>query len=195
MTFQGGLALGSILWGFIAEHANTPIALASAATGLLISLPLVHRYKILQGPPPDHTPYQWKRPAPEPTSPLGLDPSLTEGPVRISIEYVVPTANYAEFTHAIHQLRGVRLRDGAMRWGIFRDAIEPTHLNESFVMESWLDYLRSRERVTLADRQIQDRVYALHHDPDPDSGTESLPPRITYQLYAREIANPTPPTT
>ena len=195
MTFQGGMALGSILWGFVAEHSTTPIALAASAGGLLLTLPIVHRYKILQGDPPDHTPYQWKRPAPEPTSPAGDESLLTEGPVRISVEYIIPIDRYAEFTHAIHQLRGVRLRDGAIRWGIFRDAIDPTLLNETFVMESWLDYLRSRERVTLADRDIQDRVRALHHNPGPTPGSESLPPKASYQLYAREIANPTPHTT
>jgi hypothetical protein len=112
--------------------------------------------------------------------------------VRISVEYVVPVDRYAEFTHAIHELRGVRLRDGAMRWGIFRDAIDPTHLNETFVMESWLDYLRSRERMTLADRGIQDRVRALHQHPGATRDTEPIPPKVTYQIYAREIANPTP---
>jgi MFS family permease len=199
MTFQGGMAFGSILWGYIAEHSSTPIALTVAACGLLVTLPLVHRFKVLQGPAPDHTPYQWKRPAPELTSPLGDSNAtdFTEGPVRISVEYVVPIDSYAEFTRAIHQLRGVRLRDGAIRWGVFRDAIDPTHLNESFVMESWLEYLRSRERATLADRKIQDAVYALHHNPAPPSDPEDdivlLPPKVTHQLYAREIANPTPP--
>ncbi len=198
MTFQGGMAFGSILWGYIAEHASTPISLTVAACGLLVTLPLVHRFKVLQGPAADYTPYQWKRPAPELTSLLGEEADFTEGPVRISIEYVVPIYSYAEFTRAIHQLRGVRLRDGAIRWGVFRDAIDPTQINESFVMESWLEYLRSRERATLADRKIQDAVYALHQnqappsDPDDDD-TVLLPPKVTHQLYAREIANPTPP--
>jgi hypothetical protein len=195
------MALGSILWGFVAEHTSTPIALTTSACGLLVTLPLVHRFKILQGPAADYTPYQWKRPAPELTSPIGEEANFSEGPVRISVEYFVPIDRYAEFTRAIHQLRGVRLRDGAIRWGVFRDAIDPTHLNESFVMESWLDYLRSRERVTLADRQIQNAVYALHHNPAPNSDSSSdaespnlvlLPPKVTHQLYAREIANPTP---
>ena len=64
MTFQGGMAFGSILWGYIAEHSSTPIALTTAACGLLVTLPLVHRFKVLQGPAADYTPYQWKRPAP-----------------------------------------------------------------------------------------------------------------------------------
>ena len=80
---------------------------------------------------------------------------------------------------AIYQLRGVRLRDGAIRWGIYRDADDPTHLNETFLMESWLDYLRSRERTTADDVAIRDRVFALHQG--------NAPPRVTHQIYAREL--------
>jgi hypothetical protein len=106
------------------------------------------------------------------------------GPVRISIDYRISVENYAEFTRLIHQLRGIRLRDGALRWGIYRDAADPWHLNETFIMESWLDYLRSRERMTAADERIRKQVFGLHHGPEP--------PRISYQVYAREISNPTP---
>ncbi len=199
MTFQGGMALGSVTWGLIAEHAPprvtlgsfvlapsaTGVALCAAAAGMLLTLPFVHRYKILQGPTPDFTPYQFKRPAPEligiGSHPDAPDPS--EGPVRISLEYRIPLADYALFTQRVHELKGVRLRDGAIRWGIYRDADDPTHLNETFVMESWLDYLRSRERTTAADTAIRDRVYELHQSTTPDSPY----PRVTHQIYAREV--------
>ncbi len=180
MTFQGGMALGSIVWGFTAEHTSTPVALTCAAGGLLITFPFARRFHILQGPLPDHTPFKARRPAPE----LAPDTEPTDGPVRISIEYRIPAENYAEFTLAIHQLRGVRLRDGAMRWGIYRDAIDSEHLNETFVMESWLDFLRSRERITAADEAIRARVRALHQGDEP--------PKISYQIYAKEIAASVP---
>jgi MFS family permease len=180
MTFQGGMVFGSILWGAIAERTSTPIALATAAGGLLLTFPFARRYHILQGPLPDYTPHQFKHPAPQ----LAFETEPTDGPVRISVEYRVPTENYAEFTLAIHQLRSVRLRDGAIRWGIYRDALDPEHLNETFLMESWLDYLRSRERITAADEAIRARVRVLHHHDEP--------PKTTYQIYAKEIANPVP---
>ena len=186
MTFQGGMALGSILWGFLAEHTSTPVALATAAAGLLGTLPLVNRFKILEGPTPDFTPYQYKRPAPEL---VGIDlehaPDPHEGPVRISVEYTIPLDRYADFTGAIHQLRGVRMRDGAIRWGIYREAADPTHLNETFLMESWVDYLRSRERTTADDIVIRDRVVALHQAHDAEGNP--TPPRVTHQIYAREL--------
>jgi hypothetical protein len=145
MTFQGGLALGSVLWGFIAEHSSASAALIAAAAGLALTFPFVSRFHVLRGGVPDTTPHQWKRAAPElapfPDADAG-DPAAA-GPVRISIDYRIPLESYAEFTRLIHQLRGVRLRDGALRWGIYRDAAAPERLNETFVMESWLDYLRS----------------------------------------------------
>jgi hypothetical protein len=52
-------------------------------------------------------------------------------------------------------------------------------------MESWIEYLRSRERMIASDEAIRQLVWALHRDAEP--------PRISYQLYAREIANPTGP--
>ncbi len=180
MTFQGGMALGSILWGAIAERTSTPIALTVAAAGLLMTFPFARRFHILQGPLPDLTPHQAKNPAPQ----LGPDTEVTDGPVRISVEYRIPAANYAEFTSAIHQLRAVRLRDGALRWGIYRDAIDTERLNETFLMESWLDFLRSRERITAADEKVRARVRALHKGEEP--------PKISYQIYAKEIANPMP---
>lgn len=191
MTFQGGLALGSVLWGSIAEHSGTPIALLCAAGGFAGTFPFVRRFRILRGGIPDTTQHQYKRAAPElapfPEADSDASDPAQAGPVRIFIFYRISIENYAEFTRAIHQLRRVRLRDGALRWGIYRDAADPTLLNETFIMESWLDYLRSRERVTAADERIRERVWALHQDANP--------PRISYQVYAREIANPTPPST
>lgn len=182
MTFQGGMALGSVLWGFIAETSKTNYALAASAAGLLVTLPFVHRFKILQGPVPDFTPHEFRRPAPELVGVDEAEPDPTDGPVRISVEYCIPIESYAIFTQAVHELRGVRLRDGALRWGIYRDADNPTHLNETFLMESWVDYLRSRERTTAADTAIRDRVYSLHQSEGP--------PRVTHQIYAKELRKP-----
>jgi MFS family permease len=176
MTFQGGLALGSVVWGAIAEKASTKISLICAALGMLATLPLALRTHILQGEAPDHSPYAWKRPIPE----LAMPPDPEDGPVRISIDYNIPPENYAAFTHAVHKLEGVRLRDGAIRWGIYRDAANPQHMNETFVMESWLDYLRSRERMTAADQAIRAHVTELHQGEEP--------PKISHQIFVRELA-------
>ena len=180
MAFQGGLALGSALWGVIAQHTSTRVSLICAACGLAASMPFLQSIHILKGLLPDVTPYKWKRPLPGFAATADPD----EGPVRISVDYHIPRENYARFTQVIHLLEGVRLRGGAVRWGIYRDAADVEHLNETFVMESWLDFLRSRERMTASDQAIREQVYALHTD--PTGGDVS--PKITYQIWAGEVA-------
>jgi len=76
----------------------------------------------------------------------------------------------------------VRLRDGAIRWGVYQDATDPGHLHETFITESWLEYMRQRERFTASDRQIRDYVWSFHR------GTE--PPRISHMFYAKEVSDP-----
>lgn len=50
LTFQGGLALGSALWGVVAERANDVVALTVAAIGLVLGLVAALRW-----PVEDHT--------------------------------------------------------------------------------------------------------------------------------------------
>jgi len=177
MAFQGGLALGSALWGAIAQRTSTKTSLLCAAIGLAVSLPMTRRIHILKGMLPDLTPYKWKRPLPG----FAATPDPDDGPVRISVDYRVAAEDYVAFTRAVRGLEGVRLRGGAVRWGIYRDAADSEHLNETFIMESWLDFLRSRERMTLADQTIREQVNALHR------GDES--PKITYQVWAGASAD------
>jgi len=55
----------------------------------------------------------------------------------------------------------IRRRDGALRWGLFRDAAEPERLLETFVVASWAEHMRQHERVTVADRAVEERALAL----------------------------------
>lgn len=180
MVFAGGMAVGSVIWGVIAEHISTPVSLAAAAGGLLITLPLSSRLHVLRGELPDFRPFRSKFLPPQ----LAIQPEMSDGPVRILIDYYVDPEDYNAFVQAIHELKDVRLRDGAMRWGIFQDANDPRRLNESFIMESWIDYLRQRERFTASDRTVRDRVVSLHRGEEP--------PRITHTIYAKERANGSP---
>jgi MFS family permease len=178
MIFAGGMALGSVIWGFIAEHVSTSKSLLCASAGLAITLPLSLRFHVLRGVQPDLSPYRYKLPAPK----LDSERDDSEGPVRISVDYHIDPRDYAGFTKAAHQLRDVRLRDGAIRWGVYQDAADPGHINETFVTESWLEYLRQRERFTASDREILERVWNFHRGKEP--------PRISHMFYAKEVSDP-----
>jgi len=91
-----------------------PAELLAAAAGMLLTLPFAMRFHLLRGAPPDLSPFQLNRPAPQ----VVMEPDHEDGPVMVTIEYRVLVESYAEFTHAIHQLRNIRMRDGAIRWGV-----------------------------------------------------------------------------
>ncbi len=65
-----------------------------------------------------------------------------------------------------------RRRDGARRWGLFRDTADPGRLIETFVVESWVEHLRQHERVTMVDRELQTQVRAFH--------VGDTPPRVSH---------------
>jgi MFS family permease len=177
MVFSGGMAIGSVVWGLIATHVSTPVSLAVSAGGLLITLPLTHRLHILRGELPDFSPFRSK----PPDTQLAFEPKMSDGPVRILIDYDIDPEDYNVFVQVAHEMKNVRMRDGAMRWGIFQDTSDFRHLTETFIMESWIDYLRQRERFTASDLTILERVFSLHR------GAEL--PRITHSIYAKEGAD------
>ena len=49
LVFNGGMAVGSALWGVIAARASTPLALMSAALGLILGLTTMIRYRLVTG--------------------------------------------------------------------------------------------------------------------------------------------------
>lgn len=173
--FWAGMAFGSSLWGFVAEHTSTTDSLLAASAGLLVSLPLALRFHLLRGTPPDLSPYQLNRPGPQ----VAIEPNPEDGPVLVSVEYRIREEDYAQFVRAIHQLRAVRMRDGAIRWGVFRDTAAPERIIENFVVESWLEFLRERERMTKSDRAILDHVRSFHHG-------EGMP-QASFMIYARQV--------
>jgi MFS family permease len=175
MTFQAGMAIGSAFWGAVAERASTPVALSAAAAMLLLGLPLAFRYRILTGAPGDLTSAAQAKALNRsaPTVVIDLDPD--EGPVMVSVDYTIDPAEATPFIAAIHQLRAIRLRDGAVRWGLFHDAADESHYLETFVVESWAEYLRQRERMTMTDRDVRDQVYRYQR------GT--IPPPVSRMVY------------
>ncbi|HEV2276115.1 MAG TPA: MFS transporter [Acidobacteriaceae bacterium] len=179
--FAGGMAVGSVVWGAVAEHSSTPKALMAASIGLAVTLPFSLRFHVLRGEQPDLSPHQYTQPAPQ----LAIEQDDSEGPIRVAVEYLIDPKDYDAFIHAIYKLRDVRLRDGAIRWGVYQDLTNPRHITETFITESWLEYLRQRERFTASDRAVLDQVCKFHH------GAES--PAISYMLYAKETARPSIP--
>ncbi|MEQ1615869.1 MAG: MFS transporter, partial [Hyphomicrobiaceae bacterium] len=155
LVFFGAMTAGSLGWGALATWTGIPVALAFAALGLVLAIPLTHSYQ-LSVSPGDLTPSgHW----PEPMVSAEIDDD--RGPVMVTIEYCISTDNQAQFREAVHRLADQRRRDGAYQWGLMQDAADPERFNEYFLVESWIEHERQHERVTRADADLQAEIVAL----------------------------------
>ncbi|SDP06146.1 Predicted arabinose efflux permease, MFS family [Ralstonia sp. 25mfcol4.1] len=168
MVFNGALAGGSLLWGFVAQALGTPHALLIAGAGLVVAALLLNRIRLPRGEEDLGPAHHW--PEPEMADDIAHD----RGPVMILIEYCIPAANREAFLRAVHHLSEERLRDGAFNWGVMEDPANPELLTEWFLVESWAEHLRQHRRVPNADADLQRDVARFH--------VASEPPRVRHLL-------------
>ena len=83
----------------------------------------------------------------------------------VTIEYRIDPGQAAAFVTRLQELSHSRRRDGAFAWGVFEDAENPGRYLEYFLVESWAEHLRQHERVTVADRDMQEGVQTFHLGP------------------------------
>jgi hypothetical protein len=76
----------------------------------------------------------------------------------VTIEYRVDPAQRTAFAEVLERVGRVRRRDGALLWEHFADKANPARHIEVFIAESWLEHLRQHERVTVADRALEDEL-------------------------------------
>src|SRR5690606_5178827 len=96
---------------------------------------------------------------PVPVTHDGVEPD--RGPVMVTITYQVAPEARQRFLRIARELGRHRKRDGAFLWGIVEDTVHRNRFIEYFMSESWLEHLRQHERVTNADRALQDEIRAL----------------------------------
>ncbi len=174
LVFQGGMAIGTFLWGLLAEYIGIPSALQLAAIGLVIGLVIFARYRLKAQEELDLTPWvHWHEPL------VAGKLHMEYGPVLVMLEYDIDAEHSREFTKAMRALRSVRMRDGAIRWGLFRDTANPGRFIETFIVESWVEHLRQHERITAADRVVEEHARAFH--------TGSTPPKVSHFNYAYDM--------
>jgi hypothetical protein len=139
-----------------------------AAAGALAAIPLTWRWKLQTGAGIDLTPsMHWPAPV------VSREVEQDRGPVLVTVEYRIAPSDREPFLTALERLGHERRRDGAYAWGVFEDAAVEGRMVETFLVESWLEHLRQHERVTNADRVLQDAVHRFQ--------TEGMP-KVTHLI-------------
>jgi predicted MFS family arabinose efflux permease/quinol monooxygenase YgiN len=156
-AFFGALSFGSAIWGEVSGAVGLSAAHFLAAAGAVAAIPLTWRWKLQTTAGIDLTPsMHW------PTPVLSHEIEQDEGPVMVTVEYQIRPENREAFLAALDRLAHERRRDGAYAWGVFEDVGQEGRFLETFLVESWLEHLRQHERVTNADRILQDAVHRYH---------------------------------
>jgi MFS family permease len=173
LVFQGTVAIGSALSGFLAEHtgAHQALLVSGAGIGACVFLQFVTRL-------PDSGSMldvwdHWRKPT------MIAEPSPDQGPVLVTVEYKIDTKDAKEFLDAIHKYERVRRRDGASRWGVYYDSEVPGRYLETFLTDSWAEHERQHGRFTVADRKLEERIHSFTIGPA----------KVTHFIYAERISS------
>ncbi|TPI21588.1 MFS transporter [Mesorhizobium sp. B4-1-1] len=158
----GGIALGSWIWGVVADAHGAETALIAAAVAMLaggaigFALPLP-RQTVLNLDPLN----RFKEPM------LALDLKPRSGPIAIMIEYIIREDDVPEFLATMAERGRIRRRDGARNWTLARDLENPGIWIEHYHTPTWVEYIRHNRRATHADAVVGERIRALHSGENP----------------------------
>ncbi|PBC10188.1 MFS transporter [Mesorhizobium sp. WSM3859] len=158
----GGIALGSWIWGVVADAHGAETALIAAAVAMLAGaaigfvLPLP-KQTVLNLDPLN----RFKEPM------LSLDLKPRSGPIAIMIEYIILEDDVPEFLATMAERGRIRRRDGARNWTLARDLENPSVWIEHYHTPTWVEYIRHNRRATHADAVVGERIRALHSGENP----------------------------
>ena len=166
IALQGSLAIGAFAWGAVAARTSVGVAFLAAGAWLVAGIAIGRAFGI-DANEHDLTPSRhWGEPVVDTPVRPGAGPVLTE------VEYRVDEHQSREFLAAMQARGRVRRRNGAIQWSVFRDTSDASRFIEVMVSESWGDHLLEHERVSVADREIEERALAFHRG--------DAPPKVTH---------------
>ncbi|HTT19727.1 MAG TPA: MFS transporter [Candidatus Sulfotelmatobacter sp.] len=170
LVYMGSFALGSAVWGGVAQHRSVQLALVYSGVGTIGSA-ILALWARLPDSTADLSPWNhWRTPV----IVKEVGDELLDGPVLVTIEYSVVAEQESKFVRTMRQYARVRRRDGAYRWGIYRDIEVANRFVEIFLVHSWAEHLRQHERQTKADRNLEQLVYSY----------VAGEPKVRHLLYA-----------
>jgi MFS family permease len=174
MVSQGGIALGGMVWGALAEFTGFQYTLLLAALLVCynlsiagpLSLDFITSLDVEPGLPP---------PMPAFTEP----PESDDGPIAVAAEVIVDQENRSHFLDLARELRLIYLRNGASSVRLYESLADHSLFRLEAVVTTWREFLLLHRRFTKTEREILDQLLQLHR------GEEA--PVYLYTLITREI--------
>ena len=145
LAFVGILPLGSLLAGALGSTIGPAESMVVLSVGAVVLGVAALRLPLpgLADVESPELPEDWDM------EPHG-DTRLLGGPVLVASTWVIDEADLAPFLETMNELRLVRMRTGAFRWRLYRNAEDPHRMTELFLLASWEDHLRQHQRIDAA---------------------------------------------
>ncbi len=173
MMHFGCMAGGSALWGALAQvlpaHvvgrpggwflSSVDATLLVASVFALLGLSTLTRWRFVPLVVSAHERGAWPDPV------MGRQIGADDGPVVVTVEYIVEVENAEAFKRAMGPVSVTRYRDGAISWMLSQGVEDPRLWLEVFIAESWAEHLRQHDRVTKADQCLQEAARKFHVGP------------------------------
>jgi hypothetical protein len=162
LVLNGGLAVGSVIWGTIAYILGIPIALSISSVALAATIIVRRRYRTdfvndLNFEPAGGD--YWSLP-PQ----LSAGPLKSDGQALITIEYRVDPKTTDEFERSVRELGVILKSEVVAYWELFQDPADNSRYIEIRIAETWTEHMRQHERVTKNVQIMEDKVRKLVKD-------------------------------
>jgi MFS family permease len=164
MASQGGVALGAVLWGGAATSVGLGPTLVGGALLLTASLTLAIPLSIdfasslnLDPPPLKTTSSMIGS-----THEFSLTPESDDGPVTVTRDLIIRPGDREEFLVLIKEYRLIFLRNGAFLFRVGESLEHPGTFRTEMIVRSWAEHLRQFARMTKAETEFVEHVWAMH---------------------------------
>lgn len=173
LAFVGILPIGSIVGGAVGDVIGAAEAVAVLSGASIVLGVVVVRVGV---------PALGEVVATEPPAGWDLEPheyDMRGGPVMVVNTWVIRHEELDAFLDAMDRLRLVRLRTGAYRWRLYRNADDPHRMTEVMVLTSWQDHIRQHQRIDAEAAAALQAAIAFDRNGGP----------VTRHLVAVEVAH------
>jgi MFS family permease len=154
LSFAGIIPVGSILAGVVADAIGAGGAYVVFSIGAITLGLVAPRFAI-------PALADVESPEFEQATAIPAHADTEGGPVMVANTWNVDGTTLDDFLAAMQSVRFVRLRTGAYRWRLYRDADNPYRLTEVFLCASWADHLAMHRRIDDASRIAIRRAIAF----------------------------------
>ena len=96
------------------------------------------------------------------THEFSLTPEPDDGPVTVTRDLIIRPEDREEFLALVKEYRLIFLRNGAFLFRVAENLEHPGTFRTEMLVSSWAEHLRQFARMTKAETELVERVWAMH---------------------------------